>query len=955
MTRLGALETFWQWRARIEAHRIGEDYGTCWDIETPGLDPAAPLLCTAWEVGPFMSSHVGNILECPEFLDRLTPGQLLIAHNAKYEAQALLARGIDPLQFVWWDTMNGEWVLLANNPRGLGLNLDDSAQRYGREAKDPWVQQMMEDGKVTEIPMDRLLARNLKDVEDTQHIFNAQLARMSEAQIRLTIVRSMMAIDLAHIEGIPSKRIGGMQLDPARVKAECERNAAEIVEHETALREITRGANPNSINEMAPVLYGIWPAGVAEEDRGQLVAGCKCGVRWTPKKGCTQCKAKPTRAPVVEPLGFKEPADTRMKATKAWPDGRPSLAKEVMAVLASRARTLRQKIWAEHYLALMEALAERDKNLTFYRGVCAQEGGTVYAELMQGVTATHRLSCRSKLRVTVDGKEYGCQLQNTPRHLKGCFVAKVRREPGCGCGQGWLPDHTGIAGHCPECHARHGEVRWLATSVDQSQAEFRGAIFLGDDDQGREDIVNPRFDAHIQTLTVMLNGQYTQAAYDSLFDRYKAGDKEVAWQRADNKLCKGHTFKPLFGGSSGTDTERTYYKWFGKNYAGVTATQNEWDQEVQQTGRYVAPTGMVFHWNTKFEAGNYGRVRMLSADSGRSLYSVVRNLPIQYLATGELAMVSTLCLLYEARRVDLRYTCVMLIHDDTAGEVHPEDAVKYHAACGKAYGELTWRFLFDVFSINYDVELAAESKAGVRFGEGAKQEHAYTSPINEDEQLMKVSAKGNAGPRPPSMKPGTYVGRLEAIVDVGVQKGTAQYPRPKRKVWVRAEFPGVPPVQVKKDDGTVQTVPQRVGRFMALSMNEKATFRKFIESLRGAKFANDREACEFDVFSLLGKPGMFPVEHKVVGDTTYTNLGFPLPLIEGLPEPLPLANKPLAFDTDARDPASFALLPKGIQDMINGAVLPSQGASNAPPALSGGLQDLGNDGTGRDPSDDIPF
>lgn len=926
--KLGALETFWQWRARVEAHRTGEDYGTCWDIETPGLDPSAPLLCTSWQVGPCMSSHVGNILECPEFLDRLTPGQLLIAHNAKFEAQALLARGIDPLQFVWWDTLCGEWVLLANNPRGLGLNLDDSAQRYGQSPKDPWVDEMIKAGKILEIPQDRLLARNVKDVEDTAIICLRQLARMTEAQIRLTIVRSMTAIELAHIEGIPSKRIGGMQLDPVRVKAECARNAAEITEHEIALREITRGANPNSINEMAPVLYGIWPAGVAEADRGQLVAGCECGVHWTPKKGCTACKALPKRLPVVEPLGFKEPPDTRMKATKAWPDGRPSLAKEVMAKLATKARTARQRVWADHYLALTEAIAERDKNLTYYRGVCEQHGGTVFAELMQGVTATHRLSCRGKLKVTVDGDTYSCQLQNTPRHLKGCFVAKA-----------------------------HAGVQWLATSVDQSQAEFRGAVFLGDDYQGRDDIVNPRFDAHIQTLTVMLNGQYTQAAYDNLFDRYKAGDKEVAWQRADNRLCKGHTFKPLFGGSSGTDTERTYYKWFGKHYSGVTETQNAWDQEVQQTGRYVAPTGMVFNWNTRFEAGNYGRVRMLSADSGRSLYSVVRNLPIQYLATGELAMASTLCLLYEARRVGLRYACVMLIHDDTAGEVHPEDAALYHATCGKAYGELTWKFLYDIFDINYDVELAAESKAGVRFGEGAKQEHAYTSPINEDEQLMKVSAKGNGAPRAPSVKAGTHIGILEAIVDLGVQKGSAQYPQAKRKVWVRAEFPNVQ-VEFKKDDGTIEKSPGRVGRFMALSMNEKATFRKFIESFRGEKFKSDREAAEFDVFTLLGKPGMFPVEHKLVGEVTYANLGLPLPLMEGMEVTAKLSRAPLAFDTDARDPASFALLPKGIQDMINGAVLPSHGTSNAPAPITGGLKDLGNDGTGRrgqDDGDDIPL
>jgi hypothetical protein len=31
------------------------------------------------------------------------------------------------------------------------------------------------------------------------------------------------------------------------------------------LREITKGANPRSVDEMAPVLYGIWPAPSAND------------------------------------------------------------------------------------------------------------------------------------------------------------------------------------------------------------------------------------------------------------------------------------------------------------------------------------------------------------------------------------------------------------------------------------------------------------------------------------------------------------------------------------------------------------------------------------------------------------------------------------------------------------------------------------------------------------------
>lgn len=892
----GALETFWQWRERLEDHRTGQDFGITWDIETERLDPGSPTLCLSMAMGGPATVFAGNMLEMPEFLDRLQPGQLLIAHNMKYEAQSLIARGIDPRQFVWADTMLFEWVLVANNPRGLSLSLDATAQRYGMSAKDPYVDEMIKAGRVLEIEPAKLQERNRKDTDDTQAVLFKQMARITEAQLRLAVVKCMTALELAHIEGIPSKQIGGMRLDPWRVGKECARNAAEILEHEAALRDITRGANPKSVNEMAPVLYGIWPGTVKEADRVGVES-----LGFTEPKG-TRTKASKPRKPLPP---YKDGRPRPVKPV-AWPDGKPSIAKETMALLAERARTPRQKTWAKHYLALMEAMAERDKNLTFYRGVVEQAGGVVYAELMQGITATHRLSCRSRLRVTVDGKEYGCQLQNTPRHLKGCFIAK---RPG-----------------------------WLATSVDQSQAEFRGAIFLGDDTQGRYDIDNPRFDAHIQTLTVMLNGRYTQAAYDDLFDRYKAGDKQVHWQRADNKLCKGHTFKPLFGGSSGTDTERAYYKWFGQHYAEVTATQNAWDAEVERTGRYLAPTGMQFHWDRTWAVNKWGRSSMVSAVSGRSLYSVVRNLPIQYLATGALAEVSTLCLLYEARRIGLRYECVMLIHDDTAGEVHPEDVAKYHTTCGLAYGALTWKFLFDVYSINYDVELAAESKAGVRFGEGEKQEHSYLSPINEDEQLMKISAKGSAGNRPPDVKAGTHIGIINAFIDLGVQPGSAAYPAPKRKVYVGVEFPNII-VEFKKDD-VVEKAPARLGRFMAASMNEKATLRKFIESLLGQPFASDKAAGDYDVRGLLNKVGMFPVTHKLVTDRTYANLGNGTPLLEGMEFKGQLAKPALFYDTDEPNAQVLAVLPDWIKEILDKRVIPAQGAGNAPPANTGGLPEI---------------
>jgi hypothetical protein len=903
-----ALNTFWAWWGRLDSCRGGEIPALIWDIETPGLDPTGPTLCVGWQLGKAgVSVHWGNMLEAGDFLDQLRPGQVIVAHNAKYEAQSLIARGIDPRQFVWWDTMLGEWVKLANNPHGLSLGLDDTAQRYGCEAKDFETDQLIKAGKVLEVTREKLTARNAKDVEDTAAVFHRQIAELTEAQFRLTIVRSMMAIELAHIE------LAGMGLDPERVAAECERNAAEIREHEDALREITKGANPKSVNEMAPVLYGMWPADTHEDDTYNWSVACDCRDlaggppsrhRKKDKRVCPQCGARDIRGePLVVSLGFKEDKDTRTKPSKSWPAGKPSIAREVMAELAKRARTPRQKTWAQHYLALTDAISERDKNLAHFAEVCAN-GAVIYAELHQGVTATHRLSCRSKPNPAY---RYGCQLQNVPRHLKGCLVPK-----------------------------RKG---WLAASVDQSQAEFRGAVWLGDDQRGRHDIMDPRFDAHLQSGQIIQDGARDAQKYNYLFDRYKAGDKSVLLVRQDGKP---HTFKPLFGGSSGTDAERAYYKWFGDNYDGITTTQAAWDAEVQRTGKYVAPTGMVFHWDTRFTTDWKGRSRMTN-HMGRSLYSIVRNLPIQYFATGELAMVSTLCLLYECRERALRYECVMLIHDDTSGEVHPDDLEAWHDACGNSYGEQTYNFLASVYDVDYDIELAAESKAGVRFGSGDARGHAFLNPITDEDRLqMKIAAKAG-GARVPNVKAGTHIALINAIVDLGTQPGSAAYPAPKRKLYIGFEFPGIQ-VEFKQENGTVEKAPARLGTFKAASMHEKAGLRRLVESARGVKFATDAEASAYDLKDLVGSAVMVPVVHKVVADKTYANTGDPVPLPEGFPNPYTLAGAPHFYDTDAHDPTSFAALPEFLQEMINKRIIYSNATkSQSVEPVSGGLPDMGQD------------
>lgn len=859
MKGLSALETFWLWRKAIKPGA-----GMAWDIETERLDPASPTRCVGYEWtanGHMVAVTAEPLSEARDFHQRAPPGVLLIAHNGKYESRALYTRGIDAGQFVWWDTMLAEWVLVANNTMGLGLNLDATAQRYGCTPKDPWVDEMIKAGKVMEIPLDRLMERNRKDVADCRTVYEGQLLRMSEAQIRLTIVRTMEMLELARIE------LEGKQLDAGRVKVNLDRNARDIAEHELALREILAGANPRSVNEMAPILYGLWPADVAEEDRGRMVPGCEHPEALTkggdPRaKGCPTCKAVAYRLPVVEPLGFKEPLDRKGKAmrgaaTKSWPKGRPTLDVEVLTLLVSKARTPRQRLWAKHHMALTDLYSERDKNLRYFWAVCEKAGGVVFADLMQGIAATHRLTCRGK---RLPGIDWSCQLQNVPQHLKSLFTGK--------------------------------RADYLAAEVDQAQAEFRGAGFLTQCPVVLRDIADPNFDAHIQSAQILRDGARDEGQYRALFAEYKATPKAV---KALRNGAKAHTFKPLFGGSSGTPAEVAYYKWFGEHYYGITDMQSVWDDEVSTTGKYVAPTGMVFHWPVGWQAGYGGRMRMVNEFTGKSLYSVIRNLPIQYFATGELAMISFLCLVYECRRLGIRFHPVMLVHDSAEGEVHKDDVDAWHTACGEGYGPLAWAFLHGVYGIDYNVELAAESSVGTHFGEGSARAHHF---LHKEPTDMKFSEGGEKRPRT-NVPAGTHLAICNQVIDMGVQPGNGSF-APARKVFVRFEVPGER-ITYRRDEQEVEG-PLVIGTTMTASMNEKATLRKFVEGMLGKKFKAG-EAGGFEVTSLLGKACLLSViEGK---DPKYTNIQSAAPLPKGMKAEK--AERPLlAYDTDSPDPAVLA-------------------------------------------------
>ena len=80
-----------------------------------------------------------------------------------------------------------------------------------------------------------------------------------------------------------------------------------------------------------------------------------------------------------------------------------------------------------------------------------------------------------------------------------------------------------------------------------------------------------------------------------------------------------------------------------------------------------------------------------------------------------------------------------------------------------------------------------------------------------------VGGGGGDFKRAPS---GSHIAVCNMVADCGMQPGSAQFPAPKRKVYLRFEIPDER-VEYEKD-GRKMEGPLTIGKFYTASMNEKA-------------------------------------------------------------------------------------------------------------------------------------
>lgn len=200
---------------------------------------------------------------------------------------------------------------------------------------------------------------------------------------------------------------------------------------------------------------------------------------------------------------------------------------------------------------------------------------------------------------------------------------------------------------------------------------------------------------------------------------------------------------------------------------------------------------------------------------------------------------------------------------------------------------------------------------------------------------MAIIAQNNAGGTSTPIEAGTYVARCYSMIYMGTIPEEFQgQKKDMKKVRITWELP----TELKVFKAEKGEQPQVIGKDFTLSMNEKGTLRKMLQSWRGKAFTED-EAKNFDITKLLGKSCMLSIVHKISKTgKTYAEIATISPLMKGMACPDQI-NESFEFNVLEFNEDKFNQLPDFIRDKVKTSAEYKQLNNQQPIAEQPAVQD----------------
>ncbi len=208
---------------------------------------------------------------------------------------------------------------------------------------------------------------------------------------------------------------------------------------------------------------------------------------------------------------------------------------------------------------------------------------------------------------------------------------------------------------------------------DYSQLEFRVAGFLSKDKQVYDD-VKKGTDVHSYTAEII---------------------------GCSRQEAKAHTFKPLYGGVSGTDAQQRYYNTFKTKYKRVSDWHDELQKEAVRTKQIKLPSGRQFAFpDARWTAWGTATNR-----------TAICNYPVQGFATADLLPLALIELHRKMSEMGLESLICNTVHDSIVLDVHPnekEDCIRLLSDTMRDIPKLA----MSRYGIDYDMPVGIELKIG---------------------------------------------------------------------------------------------------------------------------------------------------------------------------------------------------------------------------------------------------
>lgn len=346
-------------------------------------------------------------------------------------------------------------------------------------------------------------------------------------------------------------------------------------------------------------------------------------------------------------------------------------------LLALKATTKKQKEFIRLKKNFSGYNADVGKNLLYFKGVTSDtryKKPIFHAQFNQCITVTHRLSSSGIPRtfphiLDDEGRVItkSVQFQNFKSEFKRVMCSR----------------HKG----------------WSVGEADACQLEFRVAAFLGQCRIATQEIVDG-VDVHKQSASIINNLPLNKITHEL------------------RRLAKRDTFKPLYGGKTGTPGQMAYYKWFAEHYTGISKAQQEWLDQALTTKKVRMLHGFTFYFP-------YCRL----TPSGYIEQSTnICNYPVQHFATAEIIPIAVVYLWHLMKA--MKSFLINTVHDSAIAELHPKEHKEFMECSKYAFTHLVYYYLKEVYNVEFNVPLGVSCKIGTNWGIGTELKCVPMSPYS---------------------------------------------------------------------------------------------------------------------------------------------------------------------------------------------------------------------------------